>query len=245
VNLLISLIAIGALALVHVYVGELKFLEGTPRSAWLSIAGGVSVAYVFVHLLPELNEAQENLAETVGEALSAVENHIYLIALLGLAIFYGLERAALNARRRQRSTNNQSTSRSWILWLHVASFGAYNALIGYLLHERALEGEERTLALFAIAMGLHFVAIDYGLREHYRQGYEHFARWVFGAMLLLGWVVGWMGEVSEATRSVLLAFLAGGVILNVLKEELPEERESRFWAFVIGAGAYTALLLAM
>ena len=244
-NLLISLVAVGVLMLVHIFAGKLKFLEGTPRSAWLSMAGGVSVAYVFVHLLPELNEAQEHLTETVGEALSAVENHIYLIALLGLAVFYGLERAALNARQRERSTGHQGTSRFRVLWLHVASFGAYNALIGYLLHERALEGEERTLVLFAIAMGLHFVATDYGLREHYRQGYEHFARWIFVSMLLLGWVVGWAGEVPEVTRSVLLAFLAGGVILNVLKEELPEERESRFWAFVIGAGVYTALLLAM
>lgn len=39
------------------------------------------------------------------------------------------------------------------------------------------------------------------------------------------------------------AFLAGGMILNVLKEELPEERESRFTAFLSGAAGYAALLL--
>jgi hypothetical protein len=33
--------------------------------------------------------------------------------------------------------------------------------------------------------------------------------------------------------------------MNVLKEELPEERESRFWAFALGAALYTMLLLAM
>ena len=43
---------------------------------------------------------------------------------------------------------------------------------------------------------------------------------------------------------VLFALLAGGIILNVLKEELPEERKSRFWAFALGAGTYAALLLA-
>src|SRR6476661_8885811 len=37
------------LAVVHVLTPALRFLEGTPRSVWLSIAGGVSVAYVFVH----------------------------------------------------------------------------------------------------------------------------------------------------------------------------------------------------
>jgi hypothetical protein len=42
---------------------------------------------------------------------------------------------------------------------------------------------------------------------------------------------------------VLLALLAGGVILNVMKEELPEERESRFWASATGSAVYATLLL--
>ncbi len=62
-----SLIAVVALALVHIFAGRLRFLEGTPRSAWLSGAGGVSVAYVFVHLLPDLSGAQETITETVNE----------------------------------------------------------------------------------------------------------------------------------------------------------------------------------
>jgi hypothetical protein len=36
-----------------------------------------------------------------------------------------------------------------------------------------------------------------------------------------------------------------GVIMNVLKEELPQERKSRFWAFAVGAGAYAAILLTL
>jgi hypothetical protein len=31
--------------------------------------------------------------------------------------------------------------------------------------------------------------------------------------------------------------------MNVLKEELPEECESQFWAFVLGAVLYAAVLL--
>jgi hypothetical protein len=41
----------------------------------------------------------------------------------------------------------------------------------------------------------------------------------------------------------LLAFPGDGVILTVLKEELPEERVSRFWAFALGAACYAALLV--
>lgn len=42
-----------------------------------------------------------------------------------------------------------------------------------------------------------------------------------------------------------MAFLAGEVILNVLKEELPNERKSRFGAFALGTAAYAALLLVL
>ena len=49
-----ALPAVAALVVVHVVTPALRFLEGTPRSVWLSVAGGVSVAYVFVHLMPEL-----------------------------------------------------------------------------------------------------------------------------------------------------------------------------------------------
>jgi hypothetical protein len=42
---------------------------------------------------------------------------------------------------------------------------------------------------------------------------------------------------------LLFSFLAGGVVLNVLKEELPEERKSNFWAFLFGVVFYAGLLL--
>ena len=48
-----ALIAI-ALALTHLFGGKLH-LAKVPRNRWLSGAGGVSVAYVFVHILPKKN----------------------------------------------------------------------------------------------------------------------------------------------------------------------------------------------
>lgn len=41
---------------------------------------------------------------------------------------------------------------------------------------------------------------------------------------------------------LLFAFLGGSAMLNILKEELPEERQSRFWAFLIGVAGYSAVL---
>ena len=44
---LITLAFVIVFAAVHLGIGRLKFLSNAPRSAWLSAAGGVAVAYVF------------------------------------------------------------------------------------------------------------------------------------------------------------------------------------------------------
>lgn len=238
----VALLAALGLALVHLYSGKLRFLEGTPRSIWLSVAGGVSVAYVFVHLLPEVSEVQEALAEALGSSLGFLENHGFLVALVGLVIFYGLERAA-KASRKRRGGEEQATSPG-VFWLHIASFSLYNLLIGYLLVRRPEQGL-LALVLFFVAMALHFMVNDYGLREHHKAAYTRTGRWVLAAAVLLGWGLALFSELPEAVIALLLAFLAGGVVLNVLKEELPSERQSRFWPFALGVVAYAALLLSV
>lgn len=242
-----SFLAAAALVSVHLFSGGLRFLKGTPRSVWLSIAGGVSVAYVFIHLLPELGASQETVSEAVGEGgLAFLETHVYFVALAGLATFYGLERAAKVSRQRsrRRAGNEEDRTGGSVFWLHIASFGAYNFIIGYLLLHR-IDSGVGALGLFALAMALHFLVNDYGLREHHKSAYHRFGRWVLAAAVALGWTVGLLTEVPELFIAVLIAFIAGGVVLNVLKEELPEERESRFWAFATGAVLYAALLLAL
>src|SRR5918911_5397718 len=131
--LLVSFVAIVLLVVFHLFYGKLRFLDGTPRSIWLSMAGGVSVAYVFVHLLPDLAEEQQAIHKAIGETFSFLEYHVYLVALIGLAAFYGLERAAKTSRHRRHGAGKEDAAGAGVFWLHVASFTVYNALIGYLL----------------------------------------------------------------------------------------------------------------
>ena len=234
-----------ALAVVHLYAGRLRFLSVIPRSRWLSAASGVSVAYVFVHLLPDL-QAHQQVFDKIP-ALAALEHHVYLMALLGLVVFYGLERVVRTARQRpnlEADSEATAPSSDGIFWLHISSFALYNALIGYLLVHREEPGM-RSLFIFFIAMALHFVVNDYGLRQDHQSMYHHTGRWILAAAIIAGWAVGQGMELSEAAIAVLFAFLAGGVILNVLKEELPEERQSNFAAFAIGSVTYASLLLTL
>ena len=247
----VSLAALALLVLVHVATPGLKFLQGTPRSVWLSVAGGVSVAYVFVHFLPELAASQEAVAQAAGGP-GLASRHVFLIALGGLLTFYGLHRLAQTSRSRRqgepveggRGSEGEAPTSPRIFWIHMASFAAYNLLVGYLLLHREVM-TVRSLAFFAVAMALHFVVTDYGLNEDHKAPYRRIGRWVLVAAVAIGWALGLATEVPEAAVAALTAFLGGGVVLNVLKEEVPSERQSRFWAFAGGAAAYAALLLAL
>jgi hypothetical protein len=242
----LAVVAALLLAAAHFLAPKLRFLSGPPRSRWLSAAGGVSVAYVFVHLMPELAEGQRVVERAMRPELAFVGRHTYLIALAGLAVFYGIERFSVRRRSRtdehHKGDDTETDATGFVA--SIASFAVYNAIVGYLLLHR-LDRPVRGLVLYAIAMALHFVVNDYGLREHHKQRYDRFGRSILVVALLMGALVGVVWQLPEAVIAAVIAFLAGGIVLNVLKEELPEKRQSRYWAFLVGAFAYAALLLVL
>lgn len=233
-----SALFIVSLVILHLFAGNLRFLHVIPRSRWLSFAGGAAVAYVFVHLLPELNRIQEEYREVLSAL--PTKQPVFVLALAGLVMFYLLERAfRRSATREQRDAKAASSKAAFRA--HIVSFAVYNAIIGHfvsVLHERGLLQQ----LAFVVAMAFHFLVNDYALRKDHGERYRDFGRWVLSVALIAGWLVGVFDLVTGLLPDVLLAILAGGVILNSLKEELPAERESRASAFIAGAVAYAALL---
>jgi hypothetical protein len=248
-----SLLAVALLSVVHIATPELKFLAGTPRSVWLSLAGGVAVAYVFVHFMPELAASQEHVAQALS-GIALADRHVFLIALSGVLAFYGLDRLAKSSRAKRQAAPvtpgrepqdaNQAATSSQVFVFHMASFAAYNFLVGYLLLHREVM-TTAGLIFFAIAMALHFVVTDYGLNDDHQRPFRRVGRWLLVLAVIGGWALGLATEVPKAAVAGLTAFLGGGVVLNVLKEEVPSERQSRFWAFALGAIGYAALLLTL
>ncbi len=232
--------AAAILALVHLIGGRITHGGARrTRDVFLSAAGGVSLAFAFVFLLPELARSQRIVQSETGGFLG---RDAYLLALLGILVFYALDRLML--RSVPAGAGRRAAASAQLFWAHISSFALYNALIGYLI---AHEGEPETgnLALFTVAVALHFIANDHAMREHHAREYDRIGRWLLVPAPLVGWLIGTLLPVGDAAVSMLLAFLVGAIVLNVLKEELPEERTNRFIPFVSGAIAYTALLLLM
>jgi hypothetical protein len=231
----LGVVAVVALALVHVFAGKIPFAgAGEPRSAWLSAAAGTSVAYVFVHLLPELGVRQESY----GSVTLVNEEEIYVAALSGLIFFYALE----SANRKSRREGDGEKTSILVFWISTIAFALFNALLGYALGRQG-EVSITELILFTVVIGIHFVVNDAASRRHHKEDYDRIGRWVLAAAIVLGWSVSRNLALSDLGVNLMFGFLAGGIVLNVLKEELPEEQGSAFWAFLVGAAGYTLFLM--
>ncbi len=126
----------------------------------------------------------------------------------------------------------------------MTTFSFVNLLIGYLLVIQEKSGLRHLLPFF-IAMAFIFVVNDRSLNRNFKDLYSYIGRWILMTAVMLGWAISYFLGIPDIFPAVLEGFVAGGTILNVLKEEIPKESESTFWAFALGAFAYAAILLAI
>ncbi|WP_233998062.1 hypothetical protein [Erythrobacter sp. QSSC1-22B] len=231
-----------AFCLVHLFVGRLRFLDRDPRSRWLSFSGGVAVAYVFLHMLPELGAHAGTFRRATGLGEVMAESAVYGVAMLGLAIFYGTERALKRSRDERDDGCAGKRPESSVFWLHIVASSLLIFVIGYLLNHRE-DASLLGLALYFFAMMLHFITADFGTRGDHPELYDSQGRWALCAATLGGWALGTQVSVPQIAIGGLFAFVAGAIVLVVLKEELPEERKSYFLPFAGGTLVYSALVL--
>jgi hypothetical protein len=210
--------------------------------ALLSAAGGSAIAYVFIDLLPEMQHMQERfLTAADGRAFPFPNYRVYSAALAGFVLFYAIEHMAA-ATRPEKPTEGPRSERPAVLWLQVSGFAVYCAMMAYLLRQDA---DDRALAMlpYGVAMFCHFFIVDHALRHEHGAPYDRAGRWLLAAGVVAGWLLA-AGEVgSELWLPTLMGFIAGGVVLNSIKGELPEDGEARMLPFVAGAAGYALLLL--
>lgn len=247
ISLALALLSTLVLVALHLLAPRLRRQRLLPEAAMASLAGGLAVSYVFLHLLPELTRGHLALREVFpdDEAPSPlVELGIFLVALVGFAVFYGLERLAERGRsRRPGPARHRQAPTPAHFWVHLGAFGLYNAVITYTLPTTYRTGTAYAV-MFTVAMGLHFVLTDRGMEEHYGRLFRRRSSPLFLAgALLAGWGMAVLAApTSSLTVSVLVAFLAGSVLLNVFKEEIPSARRSSLPWFLAGLVSYAALL---
>ncbi|EYR64311.1 membrane protein [Actinotalea ferrariae CF5-4] len=242
---LMALVPVAVLVAAHLLATHLRGLAGRHEAAVVSAAGGISVAYVFLHLLPEVAAGARVVGESVEDLLVHValqELLVFLVALAGFTVFYVAERYAAQHGSARHGGPGASSS---AFGVHLAAFAAYNVAVAYTLPERVAE-DPLSAAVFTLAVAVHVLVVDRGLDEHHPRRYGRVGRFVLAGALLLGWLLAAVAApTSSLTVSLMTAVVAGSVLLTVFQEELPRARESRTWPFLAGLGGNALLLLAL
>ena len=81
------------------------------------------------------------------------------------------------------------------------------------------------------------------MREEHGLAYQRIGRFVLAGMSLLGWTLGLLATLPAIVPALLVAFIAGAIIVNSAIMELPSDKDGRFVPFLTGGLVYGALLL--
>lgn len=215
------------LALIHLFASIAKF-PGRWHERFLSFAAGLSFAYVFIDLLPTLEQGQPILRKTFEQVIPYFDRHTYVIALLGVLFYYGLHTSSPSAKRN--------------FWLSMGGYLLFNVIVGASLSDDN-NPDIKPLSLFTIAMGMHYFVSDHNACAENPDLYQSQARWLLVLSLFLGYFMGDWINISQAVIVILVSFLAGGMVLNALRYELPKREQVGYLFFVSGALIYSTIIL--
>jgi hypothetical protein len=221
---------------VHFFVKYFTSLMEQPRKPLLSIASGASIAYVTVHLFPEFQKLQKefNLLGSIPERFH--DYSLYLIATIGFLAFYSINHFV------KRGNQNGGNPSFLVFSIHIGAFVIYNSFIGYYLI-KGLKQEPKHLVIFSAAFLLHLMVNDVGLRLDHKKRYDPEGSTVLALSVVGGWLLGCFVTLPTPVFALWFSWLAGGILLNTIKEELPSERKSRLLPFVLGIVLASALFI--
>ena len=213
------------LAAIHLFANRPKALGWVWHGQFLSFASGISLSYVFVDLLPALEKGEPVLKRTFNHIIPFLELHTYLIALMGILFYYGVQ------------SHGSSTKHKW---LPISGYLLFNFLIGASLSDSS-NPEIQPLALFTVAIGLH-----YFIRDHLAKISQNKPiLWTLIFVLFAGYFIGYLAKIPDTIAAIGISFVAGGVLLNTFQYELPKKEKGGYVWFVLGALLYTAILLSL
>jgi hypothetical protein len=232
-----TLIAVIIFVIIFLFGYKIRLPSRKLHRWMLSFAAGVAVAYVFVHLLPELQKTSHQL-------LSVFEHLVYLAAMLGFLLSYGLEKMTFWSHVKLKNRTLLAEKHIITFLLHMLGYAAYVWLISYLMI-RNIEVSTVSIILYTVALGLHFLGVDFYFFEEYGRLYTKLGRYILTVAVFAGWSIGLFTELHKVLTIILLGLVSGAIIMNTMIMELPQGKEGKFYPFLLGGVFYAALLLSI
>jgi hypothetical protein len=225
---------------------RIRSYAGVNKRRMLSFFSGITAAFVFLDLLPSLQQSSENLAilSNPEEAVLIYEDAIFLVVFLGFLLFFSLECIAIGGfKHAQVDSDKKQRSNATVYYVHFASLILLQFIISFSLlfeYQYSFVGG----ALFTFAVSLHLIASDNALEETYPNMHGRNGRYFAAVIPLLGVVFSITFPEKMLEASVLLAFISGAILYQSIRSEIPTVyRKSSLALFLVGAFLYAAILI--
>jgi hypothetical protein len=225
--------------LVHILMPKIFSRLEKHKGKVFSLFGGIIAAYVFLDLLPKLEQTRTHFENLFG----GMPHFVYLIiapvlAFIGFVTFFSLEHLA--ERRSSEQAKDKSDKPAFAV--HLGNIIFLNIVIGYLLR---FETELGIIALipYTAILSLHFITLDKSMEEHYGQLYVKIGRYIAGAAPLIGWGLSGLFPEKPSEGYLLLALVVGVVLFNSIKNEMHKGGKSNTKEFLLGTLFSSILLL--
>jgi uncharacterized MnhB-related membrane protein len=232
-----SILCVTAIASAHWLASKMARQPDHTQARWASFGGGAGIAYVFVHLLPELASHGQALSKAPGMETFAptpiTEALLFLIALAGIMVTYSIDVLATHKRQAGRIAGS----------LHTLHFAAISYLYAYSLPSLISTGLAYGI-LFTIAISAHVLLADRTMATRHPAIFRTRLRWIGTASLILGLLnAALFHPLDDLHLAIATAFVGGGLLMAVFREELPAVNRTRLGWFVAGTVSMTSLLL--
>jgi len=212
--LLVALI----LGAAHIVAPRVKGLVKYPERQQ-AFGGGLSVAYLFLHLIPSLDASD-----------SVVGPRIYFVALLGFVVFYGLD-VMFQPPKHTHPTKYHA---------YLSAFFVYDGLLVFTLGLNLPPTPILTL-VFALSLALDVLNTDLEMQEDFGDRFFKWGRWVLLGAVAIGYGLGLFRRPHPAVIDLVTAALAGFMMFHTANEVFPVSRNNKFWAFFAGLIAFALL----
>lgn len=222
--------------------------EDQPKShqfgtAVRSISGGMAAAYVFLVLIPELKVFDETIQ---GSYLNA-----YVLALFGLVLFKGLQHLCLHLVNQRSKVHEEwgfihahGMERSLDFKVASGVFCLYASLVILTLPFQFshLAGPVDRI-LYLVTFVFHLGLVMLGLYEEDAKAFHRFVPRSVSVFLTVALVLALARVLPPVLVIAFMSLLAGIIMFQVFRTELPAASRSSFSWFVFGSTLFTAVHL--
>jgi hypothetical protein len=216
--LLVALILAGA----HVVSPRVFALRKDPARQE-AFGSGLSVAYVFLHLLPSLDTS-----------IKLVGPRIYFVALLGFVLFYGLD-VFFQPPKHEHPTKYHA---------YLTALFLYDGLIVFTLGLQLPPSTILTL-VFAFSLAVDVLNTDIELQTEFGSRFVKAGRGVLVGGVAFGYGLGLVRRPHPLAVDILTAALAGFMMFHTFKWLFPVSSNKKFPAFLAGLFGFLLLHMAL